>query len=100
MQIAHPHTKPSSNKAQVHGLLPHSDTSFVTIVHEDHVGGLQLMKDGKWVGVKPNPQALVVNIADFFQVKSLHLFYFRATDVIFLCNILFIFLTLNKERIK
>ncbi|KAG5056969.1 hypothetical protein JHK82_011969 [Glycine max] len=67
MQIAHPHTKPSSNKAQVHGLLPHSDTSFVTIVHEDHVGGLQLMKDGKWVGVKPNPQALVVNIADFFQ---------------------------------
>ena len=55
--------------SKVHGLLPHSDTSFLTIVHQGHVRGLQLMKDGKWVDVKPNPQALVVNIGDFFQVK-------------------------------
>jgi len=56
--------------SKVHGLLPHSDTSFLTIVHQDQVGGLQLLKDGKWVGVKPNPHALVVNIGDLFQVKS------------------------------
>lgn len=57
---------------KVHGLLPHSDTSFLTIVHQDQVGGLQLMKDEKWVGVNPNPEALVVNIGDLLQVKFLH----------------------------
>ncbi|KHN36722.1 Gibberellin 2-beta-dioxygenase 8 [Glycine soja] len=56
--------------SKVHGLLPHSDTSFLTIVHQDQVGGLQLLKDGKWVGVKPNPHALVVNIGDLFQALS------------------------------
>ncbi|KAG4390947.1 hypothetical protein AAZX31_05G081400 [Glycine max] len=61
---------PCPISSKVHGLLPHSDTSFLTIVHQDQVGGLQLMKDGKWVGVKPNPQALVVNIGDFFQAFS------------------------------
>ncbi|RDX68793.1 Gibberellin 2-beta-dioxygenase 8, partial [Mucuna pruriens] len=61
---------PCPISSKVHGLLPHSDTSFLTIVHQDQVGGLQLMKDGKWVGVKPNPQALVVNIGDLFQALS------------------------------
>jgi len=52
----------------VFGLLPHTDSSFLTILNQDPIGGLQLMKDGKWIGVKPNPQALVVNIGDLFQV--------------------------------
>ncbi|MED6219834.1 hypothetical protein PIB30_039395 [Stylosanthes scabra] len=48
-----------------------SDTSFLTIVLQDKIGGLQLLKDGNnWVGVKPNPQALVVNIGDLFQALS------------------------------
>lgn len=56
--------------SKVFGLLPHSDSSFLTIVHQDQIGGLQLMmKDiGNWVGVKPNPEALIVNIGDLFQV--------------------------------
>ncbi|KAG4968879.1 hypothetical protein JHK84_034918 [Glycine max] len=61
---------PCPISSKVHGLLPHSDTSFLTIVHQDQVGGLQLLKDGKWVGVKPNPHALVVNIGDLFQALS------------------------------
>lgn len=60
--------------SKVYGLLPHSDTSFLTILYQDIVGGLQLKKDEKWVGVKPNPQALVVNIGDLFQVKLRHIF--------------------------
>jgi gibberellin 2-oxidase len=67
---------PCPISSKVYGLLPHSDTSFLTILHQDSVGGMQLMKDGKWFDVKPNPRALVVNIGDLFQVKLLDLFYF------------------------
>ncbi|KAJ0983171.1 hypothetical protein J5N97_011426 [Dioscorea zingiberensis] len=38
--------------------------------YQDQVGGLQLMKDGRWITVKPNPSALVVNIGDLFQAWS------------------------------
>ncbi|XP_020578986.1 gibberellin 2-beta-dioxygenase 8-like [Phalaenopsis equestris] len=52
------------------GLMPHTDSDFLTILHQDHVGGLQLMKDSKWVSIKPNPEALIVNIGDLFQAWS------------------------------
>lgn len=52
----------------VHGLMPHTDSDFFTILHQDEVGGLQLVKDGKWISVKPNPEALIINIGDLFQV--------------------------------
>lgn len=50
------------------GLVPHTDSDFLTILVQDQVGGLELMKFGKWIPVKPNPDALVVNIGDLFQV--------------------------------
>ncbi|KAG4386061.1 hypothetical protein GLYMA_12G214000v4 [Glycine max] len=56
--------------SRVFGLLPHTDSSFLTIVNQDQIGGLQIMKDGNWFGVKPNPQALVVNIGDLLQALS------------------------------
>ncbi|KAK2424007.1 gibberellin 2beta-dioxygenase [Trifolium repens] len=56
--------------SKVVGLLPHEDSSFLTIVHQDHIGGLQLMKDGNWISVKPNSQALIVNIGDLFRALS------------------------------
>lgn len=52
------------------GLMPHTDSDFLTILHQDQVGGLQLRKDSKWIAVKPNPDALIVNIGDLFQVYS------------------------------
>ncbi|CAJ2660011.1 gibberellin 2-beta-dioxygenase 8-like isoform X2 [Trifolium pratense] len=61
---------PCPISSKVYGLLPHSDTSFLTILNQDSVGGMQLMKDGKWVDVKPNPRALVINIGDLFQALS------------------------------
>lgn len=57
------------SKDEIFGLVPHTDSDFLTILYQDHVGGLQLMKDSKWVAVKPNPDALIVNIGDLFQVK-------------------------------
>ncbi|KAJ7981610.1 Gibberellin 2-beta-dioxygenase 8 [Quillaja saponaria] len=61
---------PCPVSSKVFGLLPHSDSSFLTILYQDQVGGLQLMRDGKWFGVKPNPNALIVNIGDLFQALS------------------------------
>ncbi|KAE8667248.1 Gibberellin 2-beta-dioxygenase 8 [Hibiscus syriacus] len=52
------------------GLVPHTDSDFLTILCQDQVGGLQLMKDSKWVTVKPNKDALIVNIGDLFQAWS------------------------------
>ncbi|PQM32775.1 gibberellin 2-beta-dioxygenase 8 [Prunus yedoensis var. nudiflora] len=55
---------------EMFGLVPHTDSDFLTILCQDQVGGLQLMKDSKWVAVKPNPEALIVNIGDLFQAWS------------------------------
>nr|GLL28780.1 gibberellin 2-beta-dioxygenase 8 [Ipomoea trifida] len=54
----------------VFGLTPHTDSDFLTILHQDQIGGLQLVKDGKWISVKPNPDAIVINIGDLFQAWS------------------------------
>ncbi|KAK6932358.1 Isopenicillin N synthase-like, Fe(2+) 2OG dioxygenase domain, partial [Dillenia turbinata] len=55
---------------KLYGLVPHTDTDFLTVVSPDDIGGLQVVKDGKWIAVKPNPQALMINIGDFFQAWS------------------------------
>ena len=54
--------------------MPHTDSDFLTILYQDQVGGLQLVKDGKWVAVKPNPHALIINIGDLFQVYLIILY--------------------------
>ncbi|PON60939.1 Oxoglutarate/iron-dependent dioxygenase [Parasponia andersonii] len=56
--------------SEIFGLVPHTDSGFLTILCQDQVGGLQLMKDFKWVSVKPNQEALIVNIGDLFQAWS------------------------------
>ncbi|XP_030928441.1 gibberellin 2-beta-dioxygenase 8-like [Quercus lobata] len=56
--------------SKVFGLVPHSDSNLLTILYQDQVGGLQLMKDGRWFKVKPNPKALIINIGDLFQALS------------------------------
>ncbi|KAL1829801.1 gibberellin 2-beta-dioxygenase 8 [Daucus carota subsp. sativus] len=55
---------------EIPGLMPHTDSDFLTIVHQDQIGGLQLVKDGKWFAAKPNPDALIINIGDLFQAWS------------------------------
>ncbi|CAL5026378.1 unnamed protein product [Urochloa decumbens] len=56
--------------ADTFGLVPHTDSDFLTVLCQDQVGGLQLMKDARWVAVKPHPDALIVNIGDLFQAWS------------------------------
>ncbi|PIA31914.1 hypothetical protein AQUCO_04700049v1 [Aquilegia coerulea] len=61
---------PCPISSEVFGLMPHTDSDFLTILYQDQVGGLQLVKDGRWIMVKPNPEALIVNIGDLFQAWS------------------------------
>ncbi|XP_017240885.1 gibberellin 2-beta-dioxygenase 8 isoform X2 [Daucus carota subsp. sativus] len=56
--------------SEVCGLVAHTDTSYLTILHQNKTGGLEMKKDGMWISVKPNPDALVINIGDLFQVLS------------------------------
>jgi len=52
----------------------HSDASFLTVLLQDAVGGLQVLVDvddkAVWVAVPPVAGALVVNVGDFLQLMS------------------------------
>ncbi|XP_057956058.1 gibberellin 2-beta-dioxygenase 8-like [Malania oleifera] len=56
--------------SEVFGIVPHTDSDFLTVLHQDQIGGLQLLKDEKWFNLKPNPEALTINIGDLFQAWS------------------------------
>jgi gibberellin 20-oxidase len=52
------------------GTGPHCDPSSLTILHQDHVNGLQVFVDNQWQSIRPNPKAFVVNIGDTFMALS------------------------------
>jgi len=35
-------------------LVPHMKSDFLTVLYQNQVGGLQLLKGSRWVAVKPN----------------------------------------------
>lgn len=51
------------------GLSAHSDSSFLTVLLQDQLGGLQVFHENQWVDVAPIPGALVINIGDLMQVN-------------------------------
>uniref|UniRef100_A0A8I6YCL6 Fe2OG dioxygenase domain-containing protein n=2 Tax=Hordeum vulgare subsp. vulgare TaxID=112509 RepID=A0A8I6YCL6_HORVV len=52
------------------GTSRHSDSSFLTVLLQDQVGGLQVLHEDRWVAVAPAPGALVVNVGDLLQLVS------------------------------
>ncbi|XP_027115027.1 gibberellin 20 oxidase 1-D-like [Coffea eugenioides] len=52
------------------GTGPHCDPTSLTILHQDHVGGLEVYVNGKWHSIPPDPEAFVVNIGDTFMALS------------------------------
>ncbi|KAL4284384.1 hypothetical protein GQ457_16G009620 [Hibiscus cannabinus] len=52
------------------GMIPHTDSSVISIVNQDQVGGLEIFKDNKWLLVDPIPNTLIVHIGDMMQAIS------------------------------
>ncbi|KAI5422176.1 Protein DMR6-LIKE OXYGENASE 2 [Lathyrus oleraceus] len=53
-----------------YGLPAHADPNVITILLQNDVVGLQVLKDGKWVTINPVPNTFIVNIGDQIQVIS------------------------------
>lgn len=49
------------------GIIKHTDADFITVLLQDHIGGLQVLHKDMWIDLPPLPGALVVNIGDFLQ---------------------------------
>jgi len=52
------------------GVGPHKDSSAITVLAQDDVGGLEVKRkpDGQWIPVKPIPDAYIINVGDVIQV--------------------------------
>ncbi|KAL5784711.1 hypothetical protein ACOSQ2_007103 [Xanthoceras sorbifolium] len=50
------------------GTTKHSDNTFLSVLLQDHIGGLQILYQNLWVDVTPIPGALVINIGDLLQL--------------------------------
>ncbi|KAG2267358.1 hypothetical protein Bca52824_061913 [Brassica carinata] len=52
------------------GTSKHSDNTFITMLLQDQIGGLQVLHQDCWVDVSPISGALVINIGDFLQLMT------------------------------
>lgn len=54
------------------GVGRHKDSGALTILAQDEVEGLQVKRksDQEWIGVKPTPNAYIINVGDLTQVPT------------------------------
>ncbi|KAA3468891.1 hyoscyamine 6-dioxygenase-like [Gossypium australe] len=64
------HYPPCPDPSLTLGIAKHCDPSLLTILLQGDVFGLQVLNDGKWIGVEPLHNAFVVNIGHQLEVVS------------------------------
>ncbi|XP_010908825.1 1-aminocyclopropane-1-carboxylate oxidase [Elaeis guineensis] len=65
------HYPPCPRLDLVQGLRAHTDAGGVILLfQDDKVGGLQILKDGRWIDVQPVANAIVINTGDQIEVLS------------------------------
>jgi isopenicillin N synthase-like dioxygenase len=57
------------------GATKHTDIDFITVLLQDHIGGLQVLHENNWVDVSPIPGALVINIGELLQVIFINIIF-------------------------
>ncbi|KAI3678813.1 hypothetical protein L6452_38116 [Arctium lappa] len=63
------HYPPCPNPSLAMGFFGHTDPNLITFLQQDQYG-LQMCKDGKWMGIDPIPNAFVVNIGYQLEIIS------------------------------
>lgn len=61
---------PCPNPSLTIGIPRHKDPSLITILYQGNVSGLQVCKDGKWMGVEAKPNAFVVLVGNQLEVHT------------------------------
>lgn len=62
---------PETNETNL-GIIPHTDKSFMSILHQRQVKGLEIRtKEGEWILIDPSPSSFVVMAGDACMVSQL-----------------------------
>ncbi|CAI9291780.1 unnamed protein product [Lactuca saligna] len=65
------HYPPCPHPEMVTGLRAHTDAGgIILLFQDDEVGGLEILKDGKWTDVQPLRNSIVINTGDQIEVLS------------------------------
>lgn len=64
------HYPPCPQPASAMGLPPHSDHSFVSLLIQNGIDGLEILHKEKWVPVYPPINSFVVNVGDHLEVLT------------------------------
>lgn len=61
---------PCPQPTKTMGLPAHTDSTCLTVLHQDHVAGLETFRNGQWAAVPPLQHSFVVHVGDLVQIIS------------------------------
>ncbi|WVY89449.1 hypothetical protein V8G54_034963 [Vigna mungo] len=61
---------PCPNPELVMGLPAHTDHGLLTLLQQNHLGGLQIQHKGKWIPINPLPKSFLINTGDHMEILT------------------------------